>query len=398
MIKPRLQPDFDPNQAYSDSSQEGFLKTTGLPTRAAKNRYTLHAVNVERRSPGNTVFHFDEDAFVSSLPRASHWSIAWSDLMMTMFVLFLSMYAYQAANERFLAKKAPEIIGGDTTEAMQTLDSSGATFPFVPIHPGLPLMTGGTVKKVKQIQLDPQDPDAVYPTEAQQPEIQESGKTEKKISAESTSIEADQSSLPLKMESTTTPQDIIAEPSVTSAGILSPPPSGIEESQPAKVDQFQEIYTLSKESLKSNNLSKFAAIDIVPDKTMRIILTGDLLFALGESELSEDAKSLLQKVVGVLQHTPYMINVVGHTDNLPMHSDRFTSNWELSVARASTVARFLIEEIGMNPNQFVVSGYSSYRPIVPNTTAENRARNRRVEIIISKRLPNPLPATTQNLK
>jgi chemotaxis protein MotB len=54
--------------------------------------------------------------------------------------------------------------------------------------------------------------------------------------------------------------------------------------------------------------------------------------------------------------------------------------------------------MAMNPNQFVVSGYSSYRPIVPNTTAENRAKNRRVEIIISKRLPNPLPATAQNLK
>ena len=93
-----------------------------------------------------------------------------------------------------------------------------------------------------------------------------------------------------------------------------------------------------------------------------------------------------------------MINVVGHTDNLPMRSTRFKSNWELSVARASTVARFLIDEMDMDPNQFVVSGYSSYRPIEPNTTAENRAKNRRVEIIISKRLPNPQPATEQNLK
>ncbi len=149
---------------------------------------------------------------------------------------------------------------------------------------------------------------------------------------------------------------------------------------------------------KHNNLDKFAAIDIIPDKTMRIILTGDLFFALGESELSENAKASLRKIVAVIQQTPYMINVVGHTDNLPMHSKRFKSNWELSVARASSVARFLIDEMGMNPVQFVVSGYASYRPIVPNTTAENRAKNRRVEIIISKRLPNPLPATAENLQ
>jgi chemotaxis protein MotB len=52
----------------------------------------------------------------------------------------------------------------------------------------------------------------------------------------------------------------------------------------------------------------------------------------------------------------------------------------------------------MDPNQFVVSGYSSYRPIAPNTTTANRAKNRRVEIIISKRLPDPLPATAENLR
>jgi chemotaxis protein MotB len=123
-----------------------------------------------------------------------------------------------------------------------------------------------------------------------------------------------------------------------------------------------------------------------------------LLFNLGESELSGNARNSLHKIVEVIRDTPYMINVVGHTDNIPMRSTRFKSNWELSVARASTVARYLIEEIGMDPSQFVVSGYSSYRPIEPNITSENRAKNRRVEIIISKRLPDPLPATADNLK
>ena len=119
---------------------------------------------------------------------------------------------------------------------------------------------------------------------------------------------------------------------------------------------------------------------------------------LGESVLSEKARSSLEKVAAAIRFTPYMINVVGHTDNIPMRSSLFKSNWELSVARASSVARYLIEEMGMNPSQFVVSGYSSYRPIAPNTTADNRAKNRRVEIIISKRLPEPLPATAENLR
>ena len=132
-------------------------------------------------------------------------------------------------------------------------------------------------------------------------------------------------------------------------------------------------------------------------KPWRIILTGDLLFSLGNSDLTTSAANSLHVLATVLKGTPYMVNIVGHTDNIPMASSRFRSNWELSVARASVVARFLIDDIGMDPAQFVVSGYASYRPVVPNNSSLNRAKNRRVEIIVSKRLPKPQPATLNNL-
>jgi len=385
----------------SDSSQQGFLEIDDFPAGSAKNRYSAHFVNIDRRAPSNTVFHIEDNTFTSSLPRASHWSIAWSDLMMTMFVLFLSMFVYQTANQEFLVKKTPEIIGGDTTEALQSLDSSGASFPFAPIHPSLPLITGGTVKKVKQVEIESIDPDAVYqkeikaktdqkPPEENQEPVQQISET----AQPDTITLLDEKEKDLSSKTTSTPTATPSPPDTE----LAPQPVVVEEPPPAITDQFQEIYIMSQGALKNNKLDDFASIDIVPDKTVRIILTGDLLFSLGESELSGKARASLQKVVSFIQHTPYMINVVGHTDNLPMRSSRFISNWELSVARASSVARFLIDEINMAPNQFVVSGYSSYRPIVPNTTAENRAKNRRVEIIISKRLPKPLPATTSNLK
>lgn len=384
----------------SGSSQEGFLEISNFPTGSAKNRYASHFVNIDRRFPSNTVFHIDDNTFTPSLPRASHWSIAWSDLMMTMFVLFLSMYVYQTANQEFLKKKTPEILGGDTTEALQTLDSSGASFPFAPIHPGLPLITGGTVKKVEQVKIGSLEPDTDYPAEPTPPPENLGSAENQHQAAEpiATATQADQAPLIVAKDETTAVQDAVSSPPAPEETILPPPPLAIEQPQPAETDKFQEIYTLSKEALHTNNLDKFAAIDIIPDKTMRIMLTGDLLFSLGESELSEEARTSLQKIVEFMMHTPYMINIVGHTDNLPMRSNRFKSNWELSVARASTVAGFLIDEMNMNPNQFVVSGYSSYRPIVPNTTAENRGKNRRVEIIISKRLPNPLPATPENLQ
>lgn len=384
----------------SGASQQGLQEITDFPVGAGKNRYASHFVNIDRQSLSNTVFHIDDNTFTSSSPRTSHWSTAWSDLMMTMFVLFLSMFAYQAAHQEFLAKKTPEVIGGDTTEALQTLNTSGASFPFQPISPGLPLITGGTVKKVEKVAMEPLDPDAVDQSEntppppEKKPELQE-----KPANPTKTAIKQQRNStlgvIPDDKESAL---DSISPTPAAPDTTVQPSQPHIEEPPSGATDRFQEIYTLSKDALKSNSLDKFAAIDIIPDKTMRIILTGDLLFSVGASELSKDARTSLQKVVEVMRQTPYMVNIVGHTDNLPMRSNRFNSNWELSLARATTVARFLIDEIDMNPNQFVVSGYASYRPIVPNSTAENRAKNRRVEIIISKRLPNPLPATEQNLK
>ncbi len=384
------------SQQQTPSSQQGFAEITDFPTGAGKNRYASHFVNIDRRSLSNTVFHIDDNTFSSSLPRASHWSIAWSDLMMTMFVLFLSMFAYQAAHEDFLGKKTPEVIGGDTTEALQTLDSSGASFPFAPIAPGLPLITGGTIKKVENAAIELADPDAANQAPPPPPPAIEPIPTPSPPLSQSENVPPNEASKINDSVAETAPPPPLPPVVSEQAGSLDPPT--VAEPPAVPPDKFQEIYTLSQDALKNNSLDKFAAIDIVPDKTMRIILTGDLLFAVGESELSGQARKSLQQVVEVMQHTPYMVNVVGHTDNLPMRSNRFKSNWELSVARASTVARFLIDEMDMNPSQFVVSGYSSYRPIAPNTTAENRAKNRRVEIIISKRLPNPQPATEQNLQ
>lgn len=374
---------------------------------SVSNQYGQRFSSIERRLRSHSVFQVDEEIYHPTTPRPSHWSIAWSDLMMTMFILFLSMFVYQMAHEDFLGRKEPEIIGGDTTEALQTLGTNKATLPFPPIAPGVPLMTSGTIKKVEPVHVPPQEPESVYQaaspstepnTSKTQPEKDKIPEPitppQEKIAvllpAESPpviSLQAD--SVKPGKEEVLNPRPLIPE---TTSAVIAPagPVQGSE-------DTFQEIYDLGKDALDTNKLNSFASIDLVPDKTMRIILTSDLLFALGESTLSDSAKESILKIGAAIRYTPYMINVVGHTDNVPMRSNRFASNWELSVARATTVARFLIDELGMNPNQFVVSGFSSYRPLLPNTTAENRAKNRRVELIISKRLPQPEQATAENL-
>ena len=311
-------------------------------------------------------FLFDDTFYRTRIQKSLHWSIIWSDLMMSMFILFLAMYAYQMAHQEFLVKKTPEIVGGSTTDAM---DINGpvnhASLPFQPINKGLPLIVAGTIKKVETVTGD-----AMTPAE------------EKRISR------PDVLDKPIKLD----------KPAITDTGSTSPPAPEASAPKVKTPAPFDAIYNLSQQALTKNNLKDFASIDLVPDTTMRIILTGDLLFDTGRADLSPPAKQALQKVVNAIKKTPYMINVIGHTDNLPMNSERFSTNWELSVARASRVARFLIEETGMNPNQIVVSGYSSFRPIKPNTNAENRALNRRVEIIISKKLPPAEQATSENLK
>ncbi len=393
------EPTHQKDTVISGTSHEITPDSSDFSTRTSANRPTSDYVNIERRSQYNTVFFVDDSLSSSIMPRPNHWSVAWSDLMMTMFILFLSMYVYQLANEDFLSKKKPEIIGGDTTEALQILDSSKATLPFSPIHPGLPLITAGTLKKAERVSADSIESDSSSPKPPPAKELSVANE-EKSTSADKAAIDVHPEAITLNLQSAQNIASPLPVPPVPlpDEDVIGPNPIVPGVSPSPQPDRFQEIYRLSKDSLDDNNLNKFAAIDIVPDTTMRIILTGDLLFPQGESVLSENARDSLLKITAAIRYTPYMINVVGHTDNIPMRSGKFKSNWELSVARASSVVRYLIDEIHMDPSQFVISGYSSYRPVAPNTTAENRAKNRRVEIIISKRLPDPLPASAENLK
>ncbi len=160
---------------------------------------------------------------------------------------------------------------------------------------------------------------------------------------------------------------------------------------------LEKMYDLSRQTLSDEALTEFASVELVPDQTVRIVLTGDLLFDSGEAALKEEAKLSLAKVAQVLKASRYAINVVGHTDDVPVSSARFPSNWELSASRASAVASYLIAEMNIPAEQLSVTGYSSQRPRRPNTSPEGRAANRRVEIIISQEPAAARPADAANL-
>ena len=114
------------------------------------------------------------------------------------------------------------------------------------------------------------------------------------------------------------------------------------------------------------------------------VLTDQLLFSSGQATLDPRAYALLTEISGLLNvDETHPIDVEGNTDNVPIHSGQFPSNWELSTARASTVLRYLAEH-GVAPHRLTAVGYADQRPLETNLTASGRARNRRVEIVMRR--------------
>lgn len=105
-------------------------------------------------------------------------------------------------------------------------------------------------------------------------------------------------------------------------------------------------------------------------------------FPPGRAELSESARQVMRELADRLRAMPNPIRVEGHTDNTPIHTPLFASNWELSTARATRVIQFLIEACEIDPTRLSAAGYGEQRPRVSNTSTELRARNRRVDIVV----------------
>jgi len=120
------------------------------------------------------------------------------------------------------------------------------------------------------------------------------------------------------------------------------------------------------------------------ERGLVISLKDTLLFPKGSAALTPRARQVISGVGKSLAQLPNYIRVEGHTDNLPIHTAQFPSNWELSVIRATNVAKQLINESSISPEKISATGYGEYRPLVPNTSEVNRAINRRVDIVILK--------------
>ncbi len=182
---------------------------------------------------------------------------------------------------------------------------------------------------------------------------------------------------------------------VTAVSIL---PRGTKfDSGLAVVSDSADLVDTRSELAKIFNTLEELAYEFNLEEEINLVLTREglvmrmsehTLFGLGSADIAAEALPLLEKVSAIIAKTAYLIRIEGHTDNLPIHTERYPSNWELSTARAVNVLRYFINNHNIDPRRLAAEGFSEFHPLVANDTAENREKNRRVEIIfIDKERP-----------
>jgi len=120
----------------------------------------------------------------------------------------------------------------------------------------------------------------------------------------------------------------------------------------------------------------------IDERGLVISFADDFFFDIGSSKLNTEDLYILDRTAKFIKEINNRIRVEGHTCGWPIETERYPSNWELSVLRAANVTRYLIEERGVRPERMEASGMSKYKPLNGNETEKDRARNRRVEIVI----------------
>jgi chemotaxis protein MotB len=160
----------------------------------------------------------------------------------------------------------------------------------------------------------------------------------------------------------------------------------VQQQTPAQREsnEFAQIKHELDAYAKSHGFSSSVQTSIEQRGLVIKVLTDDLLFPSGQATLDARSYALLDEIGQLLNiDETHPISVEGNTDNIPIHSSQFSSNWELSTARASAVVEFLVEH-GVAAHRLTASGNADQQPVASNATESGRARNRRVEIVMRR--------------
>ncbi|MCK9216514.1 MAG: OmpA family protein [Firmicutes bacterium] len=154
----------------------------------------------------------------------------------------------------------------------------------------------------------------------------------------------------------------------------------IEEEQ----EEFKKIYQELKDFLEENGLDNSVTLSL-DERGLLIRFLDTVLFDFGRAEIKDEAKYIINMISDVIKDSGKPMRIEGHTDNVPISTSRFPSNWELSTTRAVNVVKYVIELNDIEPWRISAAGYGEYHPIDTNETSIGRQNNRRVDIVILRR-------------
>jgi chemotaxis protein MotB len=182
-------------------------------------------------------------------------------------------------------------------------------------------------------------------------------------------------------------------PAAVQTETTAPPPELTNEIDRGDVSQARDAILRDLSDMLDAN-----SLELIEDRRGLVLAIPESnSFGTGQADLSVEAQALMTRIAGVLAGVPNALRVEGHTDDAPIHTPQFTSNWDLSTARATRVVDFLISRGGVAPERLSAAGYSYYHPRASNQSAQGRARNRRVDIVIlntaTRSSEEPAPVT-----
>ncbi len=131
--------------------------------------------------------------------------------------------------------------------------------------------------------------------------------------------------------------------------------------------------------IKKEDLSEYAHV-VVDEYRVKMILSSPVIFKSGKVDISSSGIEVLAGVGDIFDDVMNPLEIEGHTDNIPIKTDDYPSNWELSFFRAFSVVKYYIFQRGYNPTRLTAKGFGEHRPLVDNNSSINRAKNRRIEI------------------
>ena len=155
-------------------------------------------------------------------------------------------------------------------------------------------------------------------------------------------------------------------------------------------ERLQQYKIMLDTYFQEQGLENFVT-NIVTERGLQVTIQEMALFDSAKAQLRPEALQVITNLSVILSELDNYIEISGHTDNLPISTVEFPSNWELSVARSVNVIKYMLRNENLKPEKFSVVGYGEYRPIRSNLTAEGRASNRRVELLVLRMYRNPAP-------